>query len=167
MIPFVVVRAIRRGDPRSSRGRAAFGTGSNRAPLQLRPDSTQREGTTSESAYVTIWAGACSGSSDQETSSADATPKPTGSVHHVQCVLQMGRSFCRRNRMEAKRLGTSLAERLEAPELLSQGKAATGEADQPTVTPETRQILLERVSDFRKRLVIEEPLRRWWQPKNH
>jgi CTP:molybdopterin cytidylyltransferase MocA len=69
--------------------------------------------------------------------------------------------------MEAKRVGTSLAERLEAPELLSQAKAATAEADQPTVTPETRQILLERVSDFRKRLVIEEPLRRWWQPKNH
>ena len=69
--------------------------------------------------------------------------------------------------MEAKRLGTSLAERLDASaELLSQAKAATAEADQPTFTPETRQILLEHVSDFRKRLVLEDAPHRWWQPKN-
>jgi len=70
--------------------------------------------------------------------------------------------------MEAEHLGRSLAERLDAStELLSQAQAATAGTDQPAFTPETRRILLETVSDFRKRLVIEEPLRRWWQPKNH
>ena len=72
--------------------------------------------------------------------------------------------------MEAERLEPTLAERLDASAgLLSEAEDAEteAEADEVTVTAEIRkQPLRERVSEFRKRLVIEDSPHRWWQPKN-
>ena len=69
--------------------------------------------------------------------------------------------------MEPERLGRRLAERLDASvDLLSESKAAEPGMDETLVIAETRKRPLMDISDFRKRLVIEEPQRRWWQPKN-
>ena len=71
--------------------------------------------------------------------------------------------------MEPERLEPTLAERLDASvELFSEAKAAAeAGADEPTLTSDSRkQALRERVSEFRKRLVMKEPQRRWWQLKN-
>ena len=72
------------------------------------------------------------------------------------------------NAMEAERLEPTLAERLDASGgLLSEAGDAEAGADEVTVTAETRkQPLRERVSEFRKRLVIEDSPRRWWQLRN-
>ena len=80
----------------------------------------------------------------------------------------MGRSIYRRNGVEPERLEPTLAERLEASaELFSEAKAAKALTDEPTLTTESRkQALWERVSELRKRPVIEEPQRRWWQSRN-
>jgi hypothetical protein len=82
---------------------------------------------------------------------------------------QVGGSINRRNRVEPERLEPTLAERLDASvELFSEAKAAVeAGADEPTLPAEARKPpLRERVSDFRKRLVLEDAPRRWWQPKN-
>jgi hypothetical protein len=71
--------------------------------------------------------------------------------------------------MEPERLEPTLAERLDAFSVLPGGEDEAAEAglDDPTVSAETRnQPLRERISEFRKRLVIEDAPRRWWQPKN-
>ncbi len=72
--------------------------------------------------------------------------------------------------MEPERFEPTLAERLDASvELFSEAKAAAeAGADEPTLTSSDsrKQALRERVSEFRKRLVIKEPQRRWWQLKN-
>jgi hypothetical protein len=70
--------------------------------------------------------------------------------------------------MEPERLEPTLAERLDAStELLSEAQAAKAGADEPADTAETgKQPLRERLSEFRRRLVIKDSQRRWWQPKN-
>ncbi len=69
--------------------------------------------------------------------------------------------------MEPERLGRTLAERLDASvELLSETRAAEPGMDENPVTAETQKQPLMDISEFRKRLVIEEAQRRWWQPKN-
>lgn len=62
--------------------------------------------------------------------------------------------------MEPERLEPTLAE------LLSDAQAEEAEADEPTAAETRRQALRERLGAYRKRLVIEEPQRRWWQLKN-
>ncbi len=82
---------------------------------------------------------------------------------------QVAGSIYRRNHVEPERLEPTLAERLDASvELFSEAKAAAeAGADEPTLTSDSRkQALRERVSEFRKRLVIKESRRRWWQLKN-
>ena len=81
---------------------------------------------------------------------------------------QVGRSIYRRNRMEPERLEPTLAERLEtSAELFSEAKAAEALTDESTLTTESRkQALRERASELRKRLVIKESQRRWWQSRN-
>ena len=69
--------------------------------------------------------------------------------------------------MEPERLGRTLAERLHTSvELLSETRAAEPRMDETPVTGETRKQPVTDFSEFRKRLVIEEGQRRWWQPKN-
>jgi hypothetical protein len=69
--------------------------------------------------------------------------------------------------MEPERLGRRLAERLDASvDLLSETRAAEPGMDETLVITETRKQPLMDISEFRKRLVIEETQRRWWQPKN-
>ncbi len=69
--------------------------------------------------------------------------------------------------MEPERLGRTLAERLDASdELLSETRAAEPGMDKTPVVAETRKQPMMHISEFRKRLVIEEAQRRWWQPKN-
>lgn len=69
--------------------------------------------------------------------------------------------------MEPERLGRTLAERLDASvELLSETRAAEPGMDETPVIAETRKQPMMDISEFRKRLVIEEAQRRWWQPKN-
>ncbi len=69
--------------------------------------------------------------------------------------------------MEPERLGRTLAERLDASvELLSETRADEPGMDENPVTAETRKQPMMDISEFRKRLVIEEAQRRWWQPKN-
>ena len=69
--------------------------------------------------------------------------------------------------MEPERLGRTLAERLDASvELFSETRAAEPVMDENPVIAETRKQPLMDISEFRKRLVIEEAQRRWWQPKN-
>ena len=71
--------------------------------------------------------------------------------------------------VEPERLEPTLAERLDASvELFSEAEAvAEAGTDGPTLTSDSpKQALRERVSEFRKRLVIKEPQRRWWQFRN-
>ncbi len=69
--------------------------------------------------------------------------------------------------MEPERLGRTLAERLDASvELLGETRAAAPVMDETPVSAETRKQPMMDLSEFRKRLVIEETQRRWWQPKN-
>jgi hypothetical protein len=68
--------------------------------------------------------------------------------------------------MEPERLEPTFAERLGASaELLGEAQAAEAGVDAPTAAETRKQALRERLGDFRKRLVIEEPQRRWWRPK--
>ena len=69
--------------------------------------------------------------------------------------------------MEPERLGRTLAERLDASvESRSETRAAEPGMDETLVIAETRKQPMMDISEFRKRLVIEEAQRRWWQPKN-
>ncbi len=69
--------------------------------------------------------------------------------------------------MEPERLGRTLAERLDASvELLSETRAAEPGMDASPVIAETRKQPMMDISEFRKRLVIEEAQLRWWQRKN-
>ncbi len=70
--------------------------------------------------------------------------------------------------MEPERLEPTLAERLDASSVLpGEDEAAEAGLDDPMVPADTgNQPLRERISEFRKRLVIEDAPRRWWQPKN-
>ena len=79
----------------------------------------------------------------------------------------MGGLNYRRNRVERERLEPTLAERLEASaELLSKAKAAPAGTDEATDNAATRKPhLRERMGELRKRLVIKETPRRWWQPR--
>ena len=69
--------------------------------------------------------------------------------------------------MELERFGRTLAERLDASvDLLSETRATEPGTDETLVIAETRKQPMMDISEFRKRLVIEEAQRRWWQPKN-
>jgi hypothetical protein len=69
--------------------------------------------------------------------------------------------------MEPERLEPTLAERLDASaKLLGEAKAAEGGTDEPTAAETRTRALRERLGEYRRRLVIEEPHRRWWRPKN-
>ncbi len=69
--------------------------------------------------------------------------------------------------MEPERLGRTLAERLDASvELFSETRAEEPVMDENPVIAETRKQRPMDISEFRKRLVIEEAQGRWWQPKN-
>ena len=69
--------------------------------------------------------------------------------------------------MEPERLEPTLAERLDVPaELHSEAQAAQAGAGEATAAETRKKALRDRLSEFRKRLVIDEPQRRWWQPKN-
>lgn len=88
---------------------------------------------------------------------------------YLHCAaLQIGGVDLPKDRMEPERLEPTLAERLDASaELLSETQAAKAGADDSSVTAETgKQPLRERLSEFRRRLVIKDLQRRWWQPKN-
>ena len=51
--------------------------------------------------------------------------------------------------------------------LPDEDEAARAALDDPTVRADTgNPPLRERLNEFRKRLVIEDAPRRWWQPKN-
>ena len=69
--------------------------------------------------------------------------------------------------MEPERFGRTLAERLDASvELLSETRAAEPGMDASPVIAETRKQPMMDISEFRKRLVIEEAQLRWWHWKN-
>ena len=70
--------------------------------------------------------------------------------------------------MEQERLQLTLAERIDASSVLpGEDEAAQAGLDDPMVRADTgSQPLRERLNEFRKRLVIEDAPRRWWQPKN-
>ncbi len=84
-------------------------------------------------------------------------------------VPQVGGFTYRNNLVEPERLQPTLAERIDASSMLPGGEDEAAEAglDDPMVRADTgSQPLRERLNEFRRRLVIEDAPRRWWQPKN-
>ncbi len=64
-------------------------------------------------------------------------------------------------------LATSAEQGETSTEMQNTAQAGDVEAGEPTVNAETRnQRAGERLSELRKRLVVSEPKRRWWQRPN-